>query len=538
MPGALGLKTSVVASVAVAMLVPAAAAGAPGDLDETFSSDGLEPLTAPAYGRALAMQPDNGTVVVGSSGVPERIYASVARYVPEGPLDSSFGDGGEAVLAFGVPQSDGDGPASSATDVAIQGDGSIVVVGEVAVSTEDSSWLVARLRRDGSLDPTFDEDGVVVLGLGSEALATAIDSAGRIVVAGDGGVVRLLSDGSLDTSFSDDGVQDSLAIPGQAIALLEDGSTLVGGRLPGARAAIMRLAANGEPDTAFGSQGSASFELDAPIGGIGSIVVEEAGDIVVSAWECTPLQLGPGGGGPTCANRVRRFDERGGGPASVGGYLALPVPSEGSVALVVGGRVLTSGLGAPLRRLPSTMAVRSTSSEGELDESFGRRGTTFAYSGLAALGLEDMALAPNGTVAVLGSSSLARFELDAEPRDSDADGKLNRDDACDFFSSPSRRGCLRIARHAKLRYTPGRRLKVRIESRFPACLYDERVKVKRIRGGRDVVAGSSVAEYGEARFPRAIPPGRYYAVVQAHLERETGFCERAATQPVRVPRTP
>ena len=69
-----------------------------------------------------------------------------------------------------------------------------------------------RYNTDGSLDTTFDSDGVVTTAIGSAddyANSVAIQSDGKIVVAGysdngsngDFALVRYNTDGSLDTTF-------------------------------------------------------------------------------------------------------------------------------------------------------------------------------------------------------------------------------------------------------------------------------------------------------------------------------------------------
>ncbi len=73
--------------------------------------------------------------------------------------------------------------------------------------------LVARLRRDGSLDPAFGRRGLRRVGFGDDDFAfdMALRPDGRIVVAGRGGagqgmaVARLRPGGALDPAFGGDG---------------------------------------------------------------------------------------------------------------------------------------------------------------------------------------------------------------------------------------------------------------------------------------------------------------------------------------------
>ncbi|MFH0960769.1 MAG: tandem-95 repeat protein [Pseudomonadota bacterium] len=129
-----------------------------------------------------------------------------------GSLDQTFGTGGKALMDI-IWHSESDPEFA----VAIQSDGKIVVVGSFYNAT-DEDFAVVRYNSDGTLDPGFGSNGMVltdVSGVGSldYASSVAIDSDGKIVVAGtsyngtdkDFAVVRYNYDGSLDTSFGTGG---------------------------------------------------------------------------------------------------------------------------------------------------------------------------------------------------------------------------------------------------------------------------------------------------------------------------------------------
>ena len=92
-----------------------------------------------------------------------------------GDLDTTFGASGIVITDFG--STDG------GHDVAIQSDGKIVVVGG-----SGGEFALARYNINGTLDTTFDADGLVTTTIGAfaEAGAVAIQSDGKIVVAGGG----------------------------------------------------------------------------------------------------------------------------------------------------------------------------------------------------------------------------------------------------------------------------------------------------------------------------------------------------------------
>jgi len=199
---------------------------ADGSLDTSFDGDGKVmtpegPSIDDAY--SVAIQSDGKIVVSGVSGSD----FALMRYNPDGSLDTSFGVGGKVVTDLGVGYS-----------VALQPDGKIVVAG-----TGGGGFGVARYNPDGSLDPSFGVGGTVTTAVGSssEGYGVALQSDGKIVVAGqswngsnrDFAVVRYNPDGSLDTSFDGDG-RVTTAIGtyidwGRAVALQSDGRIVVAG---------------------------------------------------------------------------------------------------------------------------------------------------------------------------------------------------------------------------------------------------------------------------------------------------------------------
>jgi uncharacterized delta-60 repeat protein len=138
----------------------------------------------------------------------------IARYLPDGSRDASFGSGGLVTITFR-------GAYASADGVAIQrvvgADGvarnKILVAGrsELTKSSPDTPTVV-RLEEDGSLDNTFGVGGVATVPLGRYAgglHAVAVQSDGKIVAAGFGPggglVIRLNPNGTPDSSFNGTG---------------------------------------------------------------------------------------------------------------------------------------------------------------------------------------------------------------------------------------------------------------------------------------------------------------------------------------------
>ncbi len=131
-----------------------------GSLDPTFSGDGLVTTTFTTVSSdqvtAVAIA-SNGTIVAAGITGPENVNGpwnfAIARYTSNGSLDPSFGFGGKIATDFG-----GD---DYALDMAIGGDGKIVLAGSTRISPGDRDFALARYNSNGSLDSNFSGDGKV-----------------------------------------------------------------------------------------------------------------------------------------------------------------------------------------------------------------------------------------------------------------------------------------------------------------------------------------------------------------------------------------
>ena len=287
---------------------------APGDLDTTFSGDG-KVTTDINVGREdvlreIALQTDGKIVVVGERNDPIRVYDfAVARYNPNGTLDTTFSGDGKLLTNFGG--------IDKAEDVAIQPDGKIVVAGSRCL---DDIWpdqkcdlAIARYQINGALDPTFSGDGKAITGFGGGSNGfwggLAIQSNGKIVVNGwmwngtdfDFAVYRYNANGALDTTFSGDGrVRVGFATGPQDmandLALQPDGKVVVSGHscdtvnFENCDFAVLRLNANGTLDTTFSGDGRQTINFGGNEGPEG-IAVQPNGKIVVAGSRWTPAAL-------------------------------------------------------------------------------------------------------------------------------------------------------------------------------------------------------------------------------------------------------
>ena len=235
-----------------------------GSLDTSFSGDGKQTTDFGGFDRAegVALQDDGKIVVVGSGrGAPDGGDFALARYNPSGSLDASFSGDGKQTTEFGG--SDGAG------GVALQGNGKIVAVGSAPDLNFGFDFALARYNPNGSLDTSFSGDGKQRTNFGGSdgAGEVAIRPNGKVVVVGHGGtgvgdfaLAQYTPSGSLDLSFSSDGKQTTDFGGGDGaggVALRGNGKIVaVGGTSTGGGDFVLaRYNPNGSLDASFSSDG-------------------------------------------------------------------------------------------------------------------------------------------------------------------------------------------------------------------------------------------------------------------------------------------
>jgi LPXTG-site transpeptidase (sortase) family protein len=244
---------------------------ADGSPDTSFGTGGMAIADSGSsvqdYGMGAALQADGKVVVVGYSGSYPDIEMAVARFNANGSLDTSFATGGWYISNFPY--------CAYAYDVAIQSDGKIVVSGEVQDGSEAGDFAVWRFNANGTLDAGFGTGGVVTTDFNEfyeSAIGVVIQADGKIVAVGGVGnededyfyiaMARYTANGSLDATFDGDGMLTSSPTGndfewGSDIAVKADGKLIVFGSGYGSNQdfLITRYNANGSLDTTFGSSG-------------------------------------------------------------------------------------------------------------------------------------------------------------------------------------------------------------------------------------------------------------------------------------------
>jgi len=281
----------VVACLALAFIqLPASAAVSEGSLDPSFASVGQTSTPVGTnttdWASSVAIQKDGKIVVAGLAHISTRNEIGVLRYLDNGLLDSSFGNGGKVVTPVGS--------GAQANAVAIQKDGKIVVAGYGTVQST-AHFAVVRYNSNGSLDTSFNFSGIASFAFhngADAATGVAIQPNGMIVVVGNTSngtphmaIARVNANGQgLDPAFGTSGKTEpnveSGAAVGNAVAVQSNGKIAIAGGSPNGLLAV-RLNSNGSPDTGFSGDGAATVQPQTT-GVAYAVAVQSNGSITIA----------------------------------------------------------------------------------------------------------------------------------------------------------------------------------------------------------------------------------------------------------------
>jgi uncharacterized delta-60 repeat protein len=282
-----------------------------GTLDTSFGNAGQAMTffkSSTPSPQGVALQPTDGRIVVSGrirGNAKNATYDTLlVRFLPNGSLDSTFGDGGSVIIDLsGTKFDDGAG------DLAVQSDGKIIVAADYG-----GKLVVARFFSDGSLDTSFGTDGKVTPPIGKllgNARSIAALPNGRILVAARGtaggtpmtAVVKLQSTGALDSSFGNGGiVQRSFSteaigsnsapidsLGGMLVQSTDDKIILYGDNGGQPKVWVARLNSNGTYDTSFGTKGKMTCPSSfSDGGGRTGIALQNDGKIVLAGSVIDP----------------------------------------------------------------------------------------------------------------------------------------------------------------------------------------------------------------------------------------------------------
>lgn len=382
---------------------------APGALDESFGNGGIVVTDFDGdndEARAIAIQSDGKILVAGVAKITNNNNDfALVRYNQDGSLDESFGANGKVTTNFGNLRTD------VACAITLQDDGKIILAGYTNEGGPDYNFAVARYNSNGTLDTSFDTDGIlhtdITSGENDIAYGVAIQPDGKIVVVGytgtnaDIAIVRYNEYGALATGFGTNGIVttdiDSANNYGRAVVIDSNNNILVGGDFGNNnKLFVLRYSSTGSLDTSFNSNGYVTTSIGSGITSGYSLCLDSDGKILIAGVADIPpsrdfaivrymtngsldTTFGTAGKVTTNFNETNSDD------------YAYAVKVDSSGRIIVAGHTLLSGV--------YDFAVARYYSNGNLDTSFGKK--------IYDLGSDDdrvscMAIQTDGKIIIAG----------------------------------------------------------------------------------------------------------------------------------------
>jgi uncharacterized delta-60 repeat protein len=254
-----------------------------GSLDTSFGQGGMVLTQFKGVGTngasGVILQP-NGTslpkIVVGGS---TNTGIELARYNPDGSLDTTFGSRGTVYTPIATS-----GWVAAGLGALDPVTGDLLVGGLNETNQSGPAYgLLAAYKANGTLDASFGNNGLVTGSSVPIANALAVypatapdGNAGKIVTVGSGVVARYNVAGTLDTTWGGSGeVSDPFGGP-YAMTIQSDGKVVLGG------SALARYDANGGLDGTFGTAGIVTTAF-----GVGALALQPNGDIIAAGKSFT-----------------------------------------------------------------------------------------------------------------------------------------------------------------------------------------------------------------------------------------------------------
>ena len=376
-----------------------------------------DPADTNEYLADVLVLPDGKVLGAGRRGISKGFL--LARFNPDGSPDLGFGIGGIKVVPDeGIP-----GNPRAIAAIQERADGKIVAAGLGRGAAANAFMFARYMSDgsldptfgEGGLRLV----DIAPSGT-AQALDQAPD--GKLVATGDNGtgakavVVRLTAGGVADEDFSAlpagtrfVDVPGSTFEGGRAVSVLSDSTILVGGFASNG-AFLAELDTNGNPVAGFGTAGIAVHDLGTyskPSGGIEDLKVLPDGRILATGSSLTPVD-------DDKQAFVARFTPNGElDPSFAGGgvFHANPTPGQeemSALEVLPDGRILAAGKGGESgveTEDGNTWLLRLTP-DGQLDPGFGGGGEVFASAITGTDGAYGLALQPDDRAVVSGEAQL------------------------------------------------------------------------------------------------------------------------------------
>jgi uncharacterized delta-60 repeat protein len=418
-------------------------------------------LAAPSAAIALA-----GLVAF---SIPASGRANPRDDVPAGGLDQRFGYAGIAST-----------PLSSVTAdrflaVTVGEDGQTYAAGFVTLGTDqaiatDQVMAVARIAPDGSLDQSFDGDGIGIVNVAVDgktaeiARGLVVQSTGKVVVGGqmehdptatgdaamdtDIALSRFGPDGTLDPTFGEGGtarfdLSSGVVLPptppsttsgfrGDTMwgvtTLADDRIVVVAAkRAPGADRtdndfALMLLTEDGDLDTDFGTGGIVTIDIDGGNESPRQAVVQPDGMIVMAGYSSKSGVVIP---------QLVRVDDSGEldpgfGAGGIASAQLLPAVAEAYDVAMQGDNFIITGYGRASATEEVDLIAARFKANGAWDRSFGNDGLVrIDIAGEADRG-RDLVVFSDGRVLIAGSGKPSAADINGMIVMLNRNGSLDR----------------------------------------------------------------------------------------------------------------
>ena len=440
---------------------------ADGSLDTTFSDNGKLTTTfdSVAGGFSVKVQTDGKIIVAGTTGNNSDFDFALARYNPDGSLDTTFSGYPDTVPPTVITFSPSDGATGMAVDRNIvvtfsemvqKGAGTITIHSGSAIGTVVENYDVATsttLVISGTaltINPTADllsntqyyvtfdagaikdmagnpnagttvydfttgsKDGKIITDFGGDdfGFGMALQIDGKIIMTGtsngDFALVRYNQNGSLDTTFDTDGkvtTDFGGSDWGVDVTVRSDGKLFVVG-YNDTRVVLAGYNSNGSLDASFGTGGKVTTDFDSRSQSHASIALQSDGKILVAGWINGDFALAR-------YNIDGTLDTTFNGNGEVTTDFGYDDQS-GSVAVQSDGKILVAGLSGPDSY--SDFALVRYNSNGTLDAGFGTGGKlTTDFDGTDDHG-HGMAIQSDGKILVVGMAGGANDDGTAVAR--------------------------------------------------------------------------------------------------------------------------
>jgi uncharacterized delta-60 repeat protein len=402
------------AATAAFALAVASAGAAPGDLDPSFGRNGFAYTPNSSAGRALALQQNGRIVAVGEHG-DFADWIEIDRYFPDGDIDPTFGNGGRARV---LVQNDG---CSGVLPAAVEIDsmGRIVIAGVLGDCDSSNNIVVVRVLRNGDLDTSFGDQGIVVLDPGGRdgAIDLRLRPDGSILVGGYVGYRRQRSPSAFIVARLDDqgALEPGYGEGGTAIVPLRHRNGLVAamdvdakGRAvlveTSRRVRVIRLTRGGELDDSFSGDGSRALNLGRR-GEAFALAAGKRGRIYVggSVAKRKPRRTWRTNLALARLNSNGSLDRRFGRRGRPGIVITDMDRFDQASALEpqADGKIVVSAIAGRFLGYPQSWVVLRYGRKGKLDRSFSGNGRAFPkiYGSPPAMEMQ-----PNGRILLLGWS--------------------------------------------------------------------------------------------------------------------------------------